>query len=676
MDKLIEKIKSMEALNGLNSRAYKNLNEDEKQQVLHAAFKAKNIAAFKLLIKAGGGLVDVDSLVRSQNISYALTYLAYSKSLPRGQLTWHLINRLSALVDEEARNVARLEQAYGKSQQDADTEEKKANAKKVAHIALVHKDNIQMLKMVRTDAAKFVYEAGVDANIQLLIKKVVKEYISEQKDVSTRTLLLSIAQLKFLAQVEDAPYMKKFLEYCSEFYETGKSDKLKHLYPLYHTMPTPTDMFFDQPIPMLAIATALWLSTRSNIYKPHQIAEAAYTVAHYSKTQDCKEMFADQRLIEERAINIIEQIPECSEIMKSIKNIDLKGCSMVSKQHQDAADLTSGILPDGLVKINKDDMLHAFRSTSKFCSLVQTGVLRIGDKFASGVYGSVHPLTILGEERARPVIIKKVLIDLQPEPHPKDLKMEREYYDSFNEVRKHAIVSSMNLEHIPMLRGFMVCDNITYSIMDKIDGKTLADTIDDISGLEIDADQKIKRINCILFQVLYTLYMLGKKYAFTHYDLHANNVLVETGFRDHIICEVEGVPYKVPTYGYRAYIIDFGMSRVEFKGLTIAKNTTGFEGYGIKTTYNPVYDLVRLRHGVNTDEKNMNALVKNQRLHDIMPRDSQEPYYMGNNINFTAADIINDEYQNYITPPDIEYDLQDSLPVRFAKGVKSLLWFD
>jgi hypothetical protein len=69
-----------------------------------------------------------------------------------------------------------------------------------------------------------------------------------------------------------------------------------------------------------------------------------------------------------------------------------------------------------------------------------------------------------------------------------------------------------------------------------------------------------------LFQVIMILMAYQKAYAFTHNDLHTNNIMYIETKEEWLYYTVRGQHYKVPTYGKIFKIIDFGRAIYRFQG--------------------------------------------------------------------------------------------------------------
>ena len=80
-------------------------------------------------------------------------------------------------------------------------------------------------------------------------------------------------------------------------------------------------------------------------------------------------------------------------------------------------------------------------------------------------------------------------------------------------------------------------------------------------------------------------------FAFTHNDLHTNNIMLTPTEKQFIIYQYNKKLYKVPTFGYIYKIIDFGRAIYTFKGHTYYSDSFSEEG-DATTQYNcgPFYN--------------------------------------------------------------------------------------
>lgn len=96
----------------------------------------------------------------------------------------------------------------------------------------------------------------------------------------------------------------------------------------------------------------------------------------------------------------------------------------------------------------------------------------------------------------------------------------------------------------------------------------------------------------ILFQIIMTLIIYQKMFAFTHNDLHTNNVMFIETTEEFIYYFYEEQYYKVPTYGRIFKIIDFGRAIYKFRGQLLCSDSFHPKGdaatqYNFPPYYNP-----------------------------------------------------------------------------------------
>jgi len=96
----------------------------------------------------------------------------------------------------------------------------------------------------------------------------------------------------------------------------------------------------------------------------------------------------------------------------------------------------------------------------------------------------------------------------------------------------------------------------------------------------------------LLFQVVMTLVIYQKMFAFTHNDLHTNNIMFVETTEEFIYYLYEGQYYKVPTYGRIFKIIDFGRAIYTFRGELMCSDSFHPKGdaatqYNFPPYYNP-----------------------------------------------------------------------------------------
>jgi len=70
----------------------------------------------------------------------------------------------------------------------------------------------------------------------------------------------------------------------------------------------------------------------------------------------------------------------------------------------------------------------------------------------------------------------------------------------------------------------------------------------------------------VLFQIIATLISYQKMFHFTHNDLHTNNIMYINTDIEFLYYKIQGLVYRVPTYGKIYKLIDFGRSIYRFQG--------------------------------------------------------------------------------------------------------------
>jgi serine/threonine protein kinase len=190
-----------------------------------------------------------------------------------------------------------------------------------------------------------------------------------------------------------------------------------------------------------------------------------------------------------------------------------------------------------------------------------------------GEFGSVYELKINGFKTSAPLVVKKTLdVDASV----------------LTEIKRQIILSNIFIPShprgfIPRVLGAMLCDKkkSIHIIMEALYGKTLHDFIK-------TENRSIEVLKSIIFQVLAALHYYGTAVGFTHYDLHTNNIMIVKDDRKFVKYNINGNVYKIPTFGNRAVLIDFGYSRLKYEN-SIYSNV--YKSFGIGKAFNPEYDI-------------------------------------------------------------------------------------
>ena len=121
--------------------------------------------------------------------------------------------------------------------------------------------------------------------------------------------------------------------------------------------------------------------------------------------------------------------------------------------------------------------------------------------------------------------------------------------------------------------------------------ESLHNTLD--SFLEGDSKPlNVKEWISCLAQIIFTLITYQKSFAFTHNDLHTNNIMYELTDKKFLYYKYNNKYYKVPTYGRIYKIIDFGRAIYSFKGKLMCSDSFKQSGdaatqYNFKPYFNP-----------------------------------------------------------------------------------------
>jgi hypothetical protein len=104
---------------------------------------------------------------------------------------------------------------------------------------------------------------------------------------------------------------------------------------------------------------------------------------------------------------------------------------------------------------------------------------------------------------------------------------------------------------------------VQLTVMEKLDGTLY----------ELLKDSESEKHLAWIAQIIFGLAYAQRNFAFTHNDLHGNNVMFKKTDKEFLYYFHAGITYKVPTYGYLLKIIDFdrGIGSIKLPGLKEAK---------------------------------------------------------------------------------------------------------
>jgi len=100
---------------------------------------------------------------------------------------------------------------------------------------------------------------------------------------------------------------------------------------------------------------------------------------------------------------------------------------------------------------------------------------------------------------------------------------------------------------------------VQLTIMEKLEG----------TFYELLKDSEHEKHLAWLGQIIFALAFAQRNFAFTHNDLHGNNIMFKKTSKEFLYYSTEGKSYKLPTYGYLLKIIDFdrGIGSIKLQGM-------------------------------------------------------------------------------------------------------------
>jgi len=201
----------------------------------------------------------------------------------------------------------------------------------------------------------------------------------------------------------------------------------------------------------------------------------------------------------------------------------------------------------------------------------------------------------------------------------------------------------------------------------------------------------------ILFQVIMTLVIYQKMFAFTHNDLHTNNVMFIETKEEFLYYLYEGQYYKVPTYGRIFKIIDFGRAIYKFRGELICSDSFHPKGdaatqYNFPPYYNPdkptvepnfsfdlcrfacalfdyfIYDLRKVEKLCNSDPiiKLVVKWTMDDKSRNILYKSNGQERYP----DFKLYKMISRSVHNHVPSTEIHNPLFDGYKITYKKYKK------
>lgn len=133
-------------------------------------------------------------------------------------------------------------------------------------------------------------------------------------------------------------------------------------------------------------------------------------------------------------------------------------------------------------------------------------------------------------------------------------------------------------------------NKVYYVLYEKIKGISLRDYIS-----SINSDTQYKYLLSYILQILLSLEIAQREIGFVHYDLHTENILLKKLDKvETITYKINGKKYFVETDAI-ATIIDYGMSRIEYKNVCYGIPSSSLKFLGIDITkFRRGYDMYKI----------------------------------------------------------------------------------
>lgn len=153
------------------------------------------------------------------------------------------------------------------------------------------------------------------------------------------------------------------------------------------------------------------------------------------------------------------------------------------------------------------------------------------------------------------------ILDLKSIKDELDLELEKIDLDDLNEESQiHEIEDGSTLEFNESSNDISYwCNLKNYPIQIGFFEK-LEYTLEELNDSEGITQEEWKSF---LFQIIFALSFIQKKYDMVHNDLHSDNIMLSRTSDEYYYYVINDKVYKVPTYGYTVKIIDF--ARATFK---------------------------------------------------------------------------------------------------------------
>ena len=183
-------------------------------------------------------------------------------------------------------------------------------------------------------------------------------------------------------------------------------------------------------------------------------------------------------------------------------------------------------------------------------------MIAAGAKISSGGYGEIYQL-------ANGMLIKKSLNPIITANVEKDKLDCVEGRGCKNDILLEGLVMSilaeLKSEHFVKFEKIYKCGPQYYIVMENLGNKDCMPFTDYITKHKLSRQKRLS----ILFQITFALHLAHSKLSFVHGDLIGKNVMIKDVPRE---IKDYGVYGKIDNQGVRVILIDFGFSRLKYKG--------------------------------------------------------------------------------------------------------------
>lgn len=186
----------------------------------------------------------------------------------------------------------------------------------------------------------------------------------------------------------------------------------------------------------------------------------------------------------------------------------------------------------------------------------------MGEEINIGGYGSITELT-------NGMLVKQQLEKSEKDESADTDLSERDCLDGRgckNDILLEGLImyvlNALGSKHFVHLEGLYKCHNKYLLVMEKLTG---IDYSNYIKNNIIDHLDKLT----ILFQITYALYLANTQFDFVHGDLIGRNIMVTRVPESIETYKINNKILRTSNRGMRIVIIDFGFSRIRYKGIDI-----------------------------------------------------------------------------------------------------------